>query len=126
MRPTARTWVLHILLLLVTLATATIAGGALRLSELTAFDLFPHTEHAEVVAVSGHPDLAGPELRRLSWSLEDREVDLVVAPGIFESVRVLDQRARRGGRGGAEPRLRRHPRRAPLSRSPRAASEVPG
>ncbi len=47
---------------------------------ISAVDLF----NAEVVAVSGHPDLAGPELRRLSWSLEDRAVDLVVAPGIFE------------------------------------------
>jgi exopolysaccharide biosynthesis polyprenyl glycosylphosphotransferase len=39
---------------------------------------------AEVVAVSSHPDLAGQPLRRLGWALAEREVDLVVAPGIVE------------------------------------------
>jgi exopolysaccharide biosynthesis polyprenyl glycosylphosphotransferase len=39
---------------------------------------------AEVVAVSSDPDLSGNGLRRLAWSLEEREVDLVVAPGLFE------------------------------------------
>jgi exopolysaccharide biosynthesis polyprenyl glycosylphosphotransferase len=38
---------------------------------------------AEVVAVSADPDLHGPELRRLAWSLEEREVDLVVSPGLL-------------------------------------------
>ncbi len=33
---------------------------------------------------SGHPDLGGEQLRRLAWSLEERKVDLVVAPGILE------------------------------------------
>jgi exopolysaccharide biosynthesis polyprenyl glycosylphosphotransferase len=47
---------------------------------LAAVDLFDAT----VVAVSSHPDLGGPVLRRLAWSLEDRDVDLVVAPGILE------------------------------------------
>jgi exopolysaccharide biosynthesis polyprenyl glycosylphosphotransferase len=47
---------------------------------LSAVDLFD----ADVVAVSGTPDLGGEELRRLSWSLEERKVDLVVAPGILE------------------------------------------
>lgn len=47
---------------------------------LSAVDLFD----AEVVAVASHPDLVGKELRRLAWSLEEREVDLVVSPGILE------------------------------------------
>ena len=47
---------------------------------LSAVDLFD----ADVVAVSGHPDLGGEQLRRLAWSLEERKVDLVVAPGILE------------------------------------------
>ena len=47
---------------------------------LSAVDLFD----AEVVAVSSHPDLMGHSLRRLAWSLEERNVDLVVSPGILE------------------------------------------
>ena len=39
---------------------------------------------AEVVAVSSHPDLVGQPLRRLGWALAEREVELVVAPGIVE------------------------------------------
>ncbi|MGA8978264.1 MAG: sugar transferase [Pedococcus sp.] len=39
---------------------------------------------AEVVAVSSDPDLSGSGLRRLAWSLEERKVDLVIAPGLFE------------------------------------------
>ncbi len=39
---------------------------------------------AEVVAVSSDPELSGPSLRRLAWSLEERAVDLVIAPGLFE------------------------------------------
>ena len=39
---------------------------------------------AEVVAVASHPDLAGPSLRRLSWALEDRGVELIVAPGLLD------------------------------------------
>ena len=39
---------------------------------------------AEVVAVTSHPDLVGHSLRRLAWSLEERNVDLVVSPGILE------------------------------------------
>jgi exopolysaccharide biosynthesis polyprenyl glycosylphosphotransferase len=46
---------------------------------MSAVDLFD----AEVVAVSADPDLGGPELRRLAWSLEEREVDLVVSPGLL-------------------------------------------
>lgn len=47
---------------------------------LSAVDLLD----AEVVAVAGHPDLVGKELRRLGWSLEERKVDLVLSPGILE------------------------------------------
>ncbi len=46
---------------------------------MSAVDLFD----AQVVAVSSDPDLHGPELRRLAWSLEEREVDLVVSPGLL-------------------------------------------
>lgn len=47
---------------------------------LSAVDLLD----AEVVAVASHPDLVGKQLRRLAWSLEERNVDLVVSPGILE------------------------------------------
>jgi exopolysaccharide biosynthesis polyprenyl glycosylphosphotransferase len=46
---------------------------------MAAVDLFD----AEVVAVSSDPDLHGQELRRLAWSLEEREVDLVISPGLL-------------------------------------------
>ncbi|CAN7325705.1 sugar transferase [Knoellia sp. LjRoot47] len=39
---------------------------------------------ADIVAVSGHPGLSGRDLRELAWELEDRQVDLVISPGIFE------------------------------------------
>ena len=39
---------------------------------------------ADTVAIVSHPDLAGQELRRLSWALEERRVDLLVSPGIIE------------------------------------------
>lgn len=39
---------------------------------------------AEVVAVSSNPDLFGQPLRRLGWALAERDVDLLVAPGIIE------------------------------------------
>ncbi len=39
---------------------------------------------AHVVAVASHPDLSGQSLRRLSWALEERGVELVVSPGIIE------------------------------------------
>ena len=42
---------------------------------------------AHVVAVVSHPDLSGTALRRLSWDLEDRGVELVVSPGIVEVAR---------------------------------------
>ena len=46
---------------------------------MSAVDLFD----ADVVAVSSDPDLFGPELRRLAWLLEEREVELVVSPGLL-------------------------------------------
>ncbi|GAA1882431.1 sugar transferase [Lapillicoccus jejuensis] len=49
-------------------------------SALAAVDAYG----AEVVAVSSHPDLVGAPLRRLGWALAERQVDLVVAPGIVE------------------------------------------
>lgn len=39
---------------------------------------------AHVVAVVSHPDMSGQALRRLSWSLEERGVELLVSPGIIE------------------------------------------
>jgi exopolysaccharide biosynthesis polyprenyl glycosylphosphotransferase len=39
---------------------------------------------ADVVAVVSHPDMSGQALRRLSWALEDRDVELIVSPGIIE------------------------------------------
>jgi exopolysaccharide biosynthesis polyprenyl glycosylphosphotransferase len=38
----------------------------------------------EVVAVAADPELAGHSLRKLSWALEQRGVDLIVSPGIVE------------------------------------------
>jgi exopolysaccharide biosynthesis polyprenyl glycosylphosphotransferase len=39
---------------------------------------------ADAVAVVSQPDLSGHALRRLSWALEDRGVELLVSPGIVE------------------------------------------
>ncbi len=39
---------------------------------------------AHVVAVVSHPDLWGHPLRELAWALEDRDVELIVSPGIVE------------------------------------------
>ncbi len=39
---------------------------------------------AEVVAVSSSPTMAGHALRRLGWALEQRDVDLLIAPGIVD------------------------------------------
>ena len=47
---------------------------------MSTVDLFD----AEVVAVSAHLDMEEKALRRLAWALEERGVDLVVAPGIVE------------------------------------------
>jgi exopolysaccharide biosynthesis polyprenyl glycosylphosphotransferase len=37
---------------------------------------------AHVVAVASHPDVSGQALRRLSWALAERGVELIVSPGI--------------------------------------------
>jgi exopolysaccharide biosynthesis polyprenyl glycosylphosphotransferase len=42
------------------------------------------TVRADAVAVVSHPDLSGHALRRLSWALEERGVELIVSPGIVE------------------------------------------
>ena len=47
---------------------------------ISAVDLYD----AEVVAVASHPDLAGKALRRLAWALEERAVELIVAPGLLD------------------------------------------
>jgi exopolysaccharide biosynthesis polyprenyl glycosylphosphotransferase len=39
---------------------------------------------AGVVAVASSPTMAGTALRRLGWALEQRDVDLLIAPGIVE------------------------------------------
>ena len=38
----------------------------------------------EAVAVASHPDLAGTSLRRLAWALEERDIDLIVSPGLLD------------------------------------------
>nr|WP_167218926.1 sugar transferase [Kribbella shirazensis] len=38
----------------------------------------------DVVAVAADPELAGHSLRKLSWALEQRGVELIVSPGIVE------------------------------------------
>jgi exopolysaccharide biosynthesis polyprenyl glycosylphosphotransferase len=67
---------------------------------------------ADVVAVASSPDLSGHALRRLAWALDDRDVDLIVSPGIVEvagprlsirpvaglSLLHLERPAMRGGR----------------------------
>ncbi len=47
---------------------------------LTAIDRV----QADVVAVVSQPDLSGHALRKLSWALEERGVELLVSPGIVE------------------------------------------
>ncbi len=39
---------------------------------------------AHVVAVVSHPDFWGHPLRQLAWALEERDVELIVSPGIVE------------------------------------------
>ncbi len=39
---------------------------------------------ADVVAVASSPDFSGQPLRRFGWQLEQRDVDLLVSPGIIE------------------------------------------
>ncbi|WP_432949229.1 sugar transferase [Kribbella sp. CA-253562] len=60
--------------------------GPLRPDELDEADILAAVDrHAvEVVAVATDPELAGQSLRRLSWALEQRGVELIVSPGIIE------------------------------------------
>lgn len=62
------------------------AGGPLQPDELDEADILAAVDrHAvDVVAVSTDPELAGQSLRRLSWALEQRGVELIVSPGIIE------------------------------------------
>jgi exopolysaccharide biosynthesis polyprenyl glycosylphosphotransferase len=39
---------------------------------------------AHVVAVVSHPEMFGHPLRQLSWELDERDVELIVSPGIVE------------------------------------------
>lgn len=39
---------------------------------------------AEIVVVTSHPELAGKQLRRLAWALEERGVELVVSTGLLD------------------------------------------
>lgn len=39
---------------------------------------------ADAVVVAAHPDLAGKALRRLAWALEERDVDLIISPGLLD------------------------------------------
>lgn len=42
------------------------------------------TYAAEAVVVASHADLSGSALRRLAWALEERDVELLVAPGLLD------------------------------------------
>jgi exopolysaccharide biosynthesis polyprenyl glycosylphosphotransferase len=54
--------------------------GRTEVDILAAVDLYG----VDVVAVAADPELAGHSLRRLSWALEQRGVELIVSPGIVE------------------------------------------
>ncbi|MFF0340497.1 sugar transferase [Kribbella sp. NPDC004875] len=62
------------------------SNGPLQPEELTEPDILAAADrHAvEVVAVATDPELAGQSLRRLSWALEQRGIELIVSPGIIE------------------------------------------
>ena len=62
------------------------SGGPLQPDELDEADILAAVDrHAvDVVAVATDPELAGQSLRRLSWALEQRGVELIVSPGIIE------------------------------------------
>ena len=62
------------------------ANGPLQPEELAEPDILAAADrHAvEVVAVATDPELAGQSLRRLSWALEQRGIELIVSPGIIE------------------------------------------
>jgi exopolysaccharide biosynthesis polyprenyl glycosylphosphotransferase len=60
--------------------------GQLHPDELDQPDILAAADrHAvEVVAIATEPELAGQSLRRLSWALEQRGIELIVSPGIIE------------------------------------------
>ncbi|HET6987895.1 MAG TPA: sugar transferase, partial [Kribbella sp.] len=60
--------------------------GPLQPEELDEPDILAAADrHAvEVVAIATDPELAGQLLRRLSWALEQRGIELIVSPGIIE------------------------------------------
>ncbi|MEU8222866.1 sugar transferase [Kribbella sp. NPDC048915] len=60
--------------------------GPLQADELAEPDILAAADrHAvEVVAIATDPELAGQSLRRLSWALEQRGIELIVSPGIIE------------------------------------------
>ncbi|TDD21208.1 sugar transferase [Kribbella turkmenica] len=60
--------------------------GPLQPEELDEPDILAAADrHAvEVVAIATDPELAGHSLRRLSWALEQRGIELIVSPGIIE------------------------------------------
>ncbi len=62
------------------------SNGPLLPEELDEADVLAAVDrHAvDVVAVATDPELAGQSLRRLSWALEQRGVELIVSPGIIE------------------------------------------
>ncbi|MFC5263593.1 sugar transferase [Kribbella qitaiheensis] len=62
------------------------SSGPLQPDELDEADILAAVDrHAvDVVAVATDPELAGQSLRRLSWALEQRGVELIVSPGIIE------------------------------------------
>lgn len=63
-----------------------VTDGPLLADELDAADILAAADrHAvEVVAIATDPELVGHSLRRLSWALEQRGIELIVSPGIIE------------------------------------------
>ncbi|WP_410787973.1 sugar transferase [Kribbella sp. C-35] len=62
------------------------SNGSMHPEELDEPDILAAADrHAvEVVAIATDPELAGQSLRRLSWALEQRGIELIVSPGIIE------------------------------------------
>ncbi|RZT26852.1 Undecaprenyl-phosphate galactose phosphotransferase WbaP/exopolysaccharide biosynthesis polyprenyl glycosylphosphotransferase [Kribbella sp. VKM Ac-2569] len=62
------------------------SNGPMQPEELAEPDILAAADrHAvEVVAIATDPELAGQLLRRLSWALEQRGIELIVSPGIIE------------------------------------------
>jgi exopolysaccharide biosynthesis polyprenyl glycosylphosphotransferase len=62
------------------------SSGPLLPEELDEPDILAAADRyaVEVVAIATDPELAGQSLRRLSWALEQRGIELIVSPGIIE------------------------------------------